>query len=67
MCLGLIVADKRITKAIISQKPKLDNPEFCQISWNIPVTYWKFPVGSKMNLLFFDMLEAFKNSEILVK
>ena len=34
-----------------------------QLIWNIPVTYWKFPVGSKMNLLFFDMLEAFKNSE----
>ena len=25
--------------------------------------YWKFPVGSKMILLIFDMLEAFKNSE----
>ena len=31
--------------------------------WNIPVTYWKFAVGSKMILLIFDMLEAFKNSE----
>ena len=30
-----------------------------QFIWNIPVTYWKLPVGSKMNLLFFDMLEAF--------
>ena len=26
---------------------------------NFPVTYWKLPVGSEMNLLFFDMLEAF--------
>ena len=34
-----------------------------QFIWNIPVTYWKLPVGSKMILLFFDMLEAFKNSE----
>ena len=34
-----------------------------QLIWNIPVTYWKFPVGSKMILLFLDMLEAFKNSE----
>ena len=34
-----------------------------QLIWNIPVTYWKFPVGSKMILLFLDMFEAFKNSE----
>ena len=34
-----------------------------QFIWDIPVTYWKFPVGSKMILLFLDMLEAFKNSE----
>ena len=34
-----------------------------QFIWEIPVTYWKFPVGSKMILLFLDMLEAFKNSE----
>ena len=34
-----------------------------QFIWNIPVTYWKLPVGSKMNLLIFDMLEAFQNSE----
>ena len=31
--------------------------------WNFPVTYWKFPVGSNMFLLFLDMLEAFENSE----
>ena len=34
-----------------------------QFIWDIPVTYWKFPVGSKMILLFFDMLEVFKKSE----
>ena len=34
-----------------------------QFIWNFPVTYWKLPVGLKMNLLFFDMLEGFKNSE----
>ena len=34
-----------------------------QLIWKIPVTYWKFPVGSKMILLFLDMFEAFKNSE----
>ena len=34
-----------------------------QFIWDIPVTYWKFPVGSKMILLFLDPLEAFKNSE----
>ena len=34
-----------------------------QFIWDIPVTYWKFPVDSKMVLLFLDMLEAFKNSE----
>ena len=36
---------------------------YSQFIWDIPVTYWKFTVGSKMILLFLDMLEAFKNSE----
>ena len=34
-----------------------------QFIWNIPVTYWEFPVGSEMILLCLDMLEPFKNSE----
>ena len=38
-----------------------------QLILNIQVTHWKFPVGSKLNLLFFDMLEALKNSEKMVK
>ena len=34
-----------------------------QFIWNIPLTYWIFPVGSKIILLFFDMLEAFQKFE----
>ena len=33
-----------------------------QLFWNIPVTYRKFPVGSKMILVFFGMLMTLKNS-----
>ena len=26
-----------------------------QLIWNIQVTYWKFPVGSKMKMVVFDI------------
>ena len=33
-----------------------------QLIWKIPVTYWKFLVGSKLNLLF---LTCYKLSKIM--
>ena len=33
-----------------------------QLIWNIPVTYWKFSVGSKMILVFFGIIMTYKNS-----